>query len=235
MEKWDACHVKPEDDITEGLLQSLPCWAGLDLGSTRDLTALALCWPLPDGRMFLRTWGYIPGDDIQARCRRDNVRYDLWAANGHVKLTPGSVTDWRYVAAHIRELMEQYQIQALAYDRWGARDTAREIAEARPDNPDFLVDFGQGYASMSPAVKRMEALIFDKKLIHEGSPTLRWNVDCSSIKPDPAGNVKIVKPPVNKNTRRVDLAVASVMAIGISVSCEPEYDPYNHGAALRFV
>ena len=232
IEKWDACAVKPEDQITEDLLRSLPCWAGLDLGSTRDLTGLALCWPLPDGRMYLRVWGYIPGDDIHGRSRRDNVRYDLWAANGHILTTPGAVTDWRFAAAHVIRLRDEgYQLQAVAFDRWGARDTAREIEEASIP----VVDFGQGYASMSPAVKRMEGLVFSGNLIHETSPAMRWCVDCSSTHEDPAGNKKIVKPPTNKNTRRVDLAQASVMAVGISVSCESVQDPYANGASAVFV
>ena len=139
------------------------------------------------------------------------------------------MTDWRFAAAHVIRLRDEgYQLQGLAFDRWGARDTAREVEEAGIP----VADFGQGYASMSPAVKRMEALVFDGKLIHEGSPALRWCIDCSSTQSDPAGNKKIVKPPTNKNTRRVDLAVASAMAIGISVSVESEYDPYSNGARL---
>lgn len=209
---WAACL----GIVDESELAGVPCWGGLDLGSTRDLTAFALTWPMPDGRVIVKAWGYIPAGSIDDRCRREGINYREWERLGHVRLTGGTVTDWRAVKDHIAELRQQYKIQQIGFDRWGARDIVQDLMADGFE----VVEMGQGYATMSPAVKRAETLIFGGKLVHDGNPALRWNIDCAKVKADDAENKKLVKPITNTNTRRIDMAVAMVMAIGISISSE---------------
>lgn len=220
---WDLCI----GSVDESELSNLPCWGGLDLGDTRDLTSLSLCWPLPGGQVFVRSWGYIPAGTVQSRGKRDGVTYEAWARDGHIKLTDGNVTDWKAVRYHIKELSLKYQIRGIGYDRWGARDCVRDLTEDGIN----VMQFGQGYSSMSPAVKRAETLIFGGMLTHEENPALRWNIDCAKVKSDEAGNKKLVKPPQHVNSRRIDMAVSMTMAIGVSIIDEPEtpctiYDPW---------
>jgi phage terminase large subunit-like protein len=141
------------------------------------------------------------------------VPYTQWAKDGHIRLTPGTTTDWRHVVAHIKELAREFKIANIAFDRWGARDTARELE----DGGITVTDFGQGYASMSPACRRFEKLVYDRAAIHEGSPLVRWCMDCTQVDQDPGGNIKPVKPNRNKNSKRIDPVVAMTMATGIAI------------------
>jgi phage terminase large subunit-like protein len=202
---WDACA-----DLQMSLddLRGYPCYGGLDLAAVSDLTAFVLAWPVDD-RVYVHPWFWIPGDDLAERSRRDNVRYDLWAKDGHIELTPGNVTDWRFVTKRILQLAEQFDIREIAFDRYGARDTAAELQEHGLS----VEDMGQGYLSMSAPAKRLEEMVLGRKIVHAGHPVLRWNVDCCSISRDPADCIKPVKPERHKSSKRIDGVVAAIMAL----------------------
>jgi phage terminase large subunit-like protein len=206
LRQWDACIGEIPD------LTGVPCYGGLDLAAVRDLTAFALCWPY-QGKVYYKAWGYIPESAVQEKSQSDGVRYDIWAEDGHVLLTPGNTTDWRYVVQHIRDLAEQYRIEAIAFDRWGARDTAAELQAAGLK----VIEFGQGFGSMSPAAKRFESLVHEGTLVQDGNPVFRWCLDCTEVMHDPAGNIKPVHSDRRRDSSRNDLAIAAVMATGIMV------------------
>jgi phage terminase large subunit-like protein len=192
------------------------CFGGLDLAAVRDLTALVLAWPVAD-LVYVHPWFWIPEDGLQERCRRDNVRYDVWAEQGFVELTPGNVTDWRFVTERIRKLRDQYDIREIGFDRWGARDV---ISDLEADGL-TVVPIGQGFASMNAPCRRLEELVLSGRLRHNGHPVLRWNIDCCTVKPDPAGTcIKPVKPDRLKSSKRIDGVVALLMAISRAMQAD---------------
>jgi phage terminase large subunit-like protein len=203
-------------------LEPYRCFGGLDLAAVHDLTAFVLAWPVGD-LVYAHPWFWLPEENLAERSKRDNVRYDLWARDGYLELTPGSTTDWRYATAKIIRLREKYNIAEIGFDRWGARDVTAALEEAG-----FLVtDIGQGYASMNAPCKRLEELVMSGKLIHNGHPILRWNIDCCAVSSDPAGNIKPVKPPVRRSSKRIDGVVALSMAINCVMAAPPEPCPLS--------
>ena len=73
-----------------------------------------------------------------------------------------------------------------------------------------FVPFGQGYKSMSPAVRDLETLVLERKLRHGGHPVLTMCMANATIERGDAGNRKLSK---KRSTGRIDGAVALVMAI----------------------
>lgn len=220
---WDQSVVEPN----ESELKTAPCWGGLDLAATWDLTGFTLAWKLQDGRVFVRSWGYLPSEDLAKREKRDAVPYGRWAQEGHIKLTPGNVTDWRYVAEHVIELSKQYRLQSIAYDSWSARDTVSTLAETGIE----VIKFGQDYKDQNAPIKRIEELVFTGRLLHESDPSLRWCMDNAMIKTDDNGHRKIGKPQRLTNRKRMDKAQALVNAVGVMVQEEQYSDPYSDGRA----
>ena len=53
-------------------------------------------------------------------------------------------------------------------------------------------------------------LTLEEKLAHGGHPVLRWVMDDTYIRTDPAGNIK---PDKEKFTEKIDGAVATIMAL----------------------
>jgi phage terminase large subunit-like protein len=205
LEKWDAC-ASSAFSLEE--LRGHPCFGGLDLAATGDLTAFVLAWPIA-GKIFVYPYFFIPEEGIRERSHRDGVRYDLWAADKHIELTPGPRTDWRFVTKRILQLAGEFQIRSIGFDRFGARDTVADLEEAGLS----VADTGQGYVSQSAPTKRLEELIINRDLVHSGHPVLRWNMSCATVSSDAAGNVKVVKPERLRSSKRVDGVVALVMGV----------------------
>jgi phage terminase large subunit-like protein len=90
MSQWDACGADMDLEAYRGQ----PCFAGLDLSTTTDVTALVLVFPDPEGVYTAFPFFFIPADNIRARVDRNRVPFDLWARQGLVTATPGNVTDY---------------------------------------------------------------------------------------------------------------------------------------------
>jgi phage terminase large subunit-like protein len=199
MERFDACAAPLPD------LKGRACWAGLDLSSTQDLSALVLAFPYDD-KIILKPFAWAPTGAVKERERRNKQRYDQWAAKGHLTLIEGEVIDYSEIKAQIMALASEYRIREIAIDRWNAAQLAQELQQEGL----AVVAFGQGYASMSPAAKAAESLVLQGRLWHDGHPVQRWCWGNAVIESDSAGNIK---PSKSKSTEKIDLCVAGVMAI----------------------
>lgn len=202
MAAWNACDQPPPD------LKGRTCYGGLDLASTTDIAAFVLCFPPEDESEPYRLlpFFWIPMDNLIERVRRDRVPYDAWVRDGLVNATPGNVIDYYYIEQTIRQLAIEYDIQEIAFDRWGATLIYQRLEEARM----AMVQFGQGFASMSPPMKEFLKLVLAQQIAHGGNPVLRWMADNVVARQDPAGNIK---PDKAKSTNKIDGIVASIMAL----------------------
>jgi len=73
-----------------------------------------------------------------------------------------------------------------------------------------MVEYRQGYKTMSPALKTLMQLTLEKRIAHDGNAALRWMVDNLAVTRDPAGNIK---PDKEKATEKIDGAIAMIMAL----------------------
>jgi phage terminase large subunit-like protein len=213
MDKWDECG----GEVSLEELKGKPCYCGLDLAATTDLTALSLVFPREDGYdVLMRFW--IPGDTAREKERKERVPYRLWAKQGFIKLTEGNVIDYGYIRQELKELAEMFPIQEIAFDRWGATKLVQDL-EA---DGFTVVPFGQGYASMSPPTKELMTLVLGGKIRHGGNPILRWNADNMVVNQDPAGNLK---PDKAKATQKIDGVVALIMGLDRATRHEGQKKP----------
>jgi phage terminase large subunit-like protein len=203
LEDWNACAFPVDPEALRGRR----CFAGLDLSSTTDLSALVLYFPRDDGLSEVLPYFWMPGDNIVKRMRRDRVPFTVWAEEGWIDLTEGNIVDYAAIRAKVHELAETYEIAEIAYDRWNATGLITQLA----DDGLTVTPFGQGFASMSAPTKELEKLVLGHLIAHGGHPVLRWNIANVMVRQDPAGNYKIDKA---KSRDRVDGAVALAMAIG---------------------
>jgi phage terminase large subunit-like protein len=200
-------------------LKGRPCYAGLDLGATRDMTALVLVFAGDDGGYDVCTFAWLPGETLQQRQDEDGMPYAVWAHEGRLLTFPGRTTDPKAVALKIAELHGRYKIEALAFDRWRIEDLKRELDSIGCAVP--LIPFGQGYRDLSPAVDRLEQLVEEGKLRHDTNPVLTMAAANAKVEMDAAGNRKISK---RKSTGRIDPLVALTMAVGIAARPAPAID-----------
>lgn len=211
MERWDACKGGFVAALEEGL-RGRKCWGGLDLASTADINALLLAFPLNENFMALLARFWVPEE--QAKLRRSasaTAQYDDWINAGLIKATPGNVTDYDVIRKDIVALGEIYNIREIAFDRWNATQLTAQLA----GDGFTMVEFGQGFASMSGPSKDLERLFLDKRLMHGGHAVLRWMAANVAVRTDPAGNIK---PDRDKSSEKIDGIVAAVMGVGRAVA-----------------
>lgn len=204
LEAWDACDGSP---IDESALARRQCWAGLDLSTTTDISALVLVFLEDDGTVILVPKFWIPAEGAEKRERRDRVPYVTWARQGLVEMTPGNVIDYDRIKAYIDSLHETYDVHEIAIDRWNATQITTQLQCEGHE----VIAFGQGYRDMSAPTKEFEKLVISGKLRHGGNPVLRWMVSHVSVETDAARNLK---PSKKKSTERIDGIVAAIMALG---------------------
>lgn len=200
---WQRC----AGEIDPVSLYGKPCYVGLDLSSTRDLTAAVAFFP--DGGEVVPFF-FVPGDNMREREDTDRVPYVTWQKEGLLTATRGRAVDKKAVAQRLAQLCADYDVKAVAYDRWRMEDLKRILDDEGINLP--LVGFGQGFQSMSPALDAMETLVLDGKLNHGGHPVLTWNCSNCVVDTDPAGNRKLSK---KRSREKIDGMVALIMAIGV--------------------
>jgi len=214
LEHWIQCGQAVD---AEGL-RGRTCYGGLDLSSNIDVSAWVLVFPpAAEGdryQVLPRFW--IPEEAMVERSRRDRVPYDAWVRQGYITATPGSVIDYAWILHQIDEDAQAYDIREVAFDRWGATKIQTELMERGGE--DWLVQFGQGYVSMSPPMKELERLILEHQLAHGNNPVLTWMANNLVVRQDPAGNLK---PDKEKSTEKIDGMVALVMGLDRALRHEP--------------
>lgn len=204
LKQWKKCAAKYTfDDLKEA--ESV--FAGLDLASVSDLCSLVIVANMPDGKK--RIWGkhYLPEDKALSTENKNAALYKRWADQGWLTLTEGNVTDYDYIERDIHNMMSCLPIQEVAFDKYNATHIVNNLqAEDVP-----MVEFRQGFLSISPAMKQLEIDILTGKLQHPNDPVINWAMSNVVMVRDAAGNQK---PDKEKSIGKIDPVVALIMATG---------------------
>lgn len=224
-EVWTACGA--EDRNLHEELRNQPCFGGLDLARSRDLSCLALAFP-PHGER--RHWAYleyywIDEGTAQERSLRDRAPYSLWIRQGVLRATEGNVTDFRFIKADILELAAEYQIAAVTYDRTFAAQLITELGEEGL----HMIPWAQTPWNMEAAISEVERQVFGKLMVHSQNPITRWCVGNVTLRGDVNGNRAIDK---QRSKEKVDGATAIVNAVGWAIRAEPSEEYYQGSGVL---
>ena len=213
----DAIYMRGNEPIDMDALAGRDCYAGLDLSSTGDITALVLIFPPrnEDEKYVLLPYFWIPEETIPRRVKANSVPYDIWEKQGYIMSTKGNVIHYDFIEKFIMDLSEKYHILEIAVDRWNATHVIQNLE----DNGLTMVPFGQGFASMSAPTKEFYRLLMEGKIIHGGHPVMRWMAGNVVVDTDPAGNIKVTKA---KSKEKIDGIVAAIMALDRAVRHEGE-------------
>lgn len=209
MPAWNLCRRS----IALSDFEGFDCYMGLDLGAKNDLTAKVLVFPVEEnGRLNYYVFGtyYAPR---AALLKSGNSQYDGWETLGYLKVTEGAVTDFNQIEADILEDCSRFRVKSVAYDPWQATQLATRLS----DNDVPMVEYRNTVQNMSDPMKWLEALVQDKRLIHEGDPALTWMMGNVVAKRDFKDNV-FPRKEVYEN--KIDGAVALIMALGLCVNEE---------------
>lgn len=213
-DQWAKCrgtfNVQKPDELNKyiNFLKNKYCFAGLDLSSTTDLTALSLVFP-PQGDdeyTYVLPYAFIPEDTIQQKSKIDKVSYSTWKEQELLITTEGNVIDYRVIMQKILWCCSFFEVREIDFDAWNSSQLITELQEKNIE----VVGIRQGFKTMSPAIKELEKLILGGKLVHANNPILGWCLSNVKLISDPAENVKITK---QTRLQKIDLIAATVNAI----------------------
>lgn len=205
--------VWTENGGDPGDFEGLEVYGGLDLSSVNDLTALVLV--NRDGELIkVHPIFWLPNQGLAEKSRNDRVPYDYWAEKGFLQTTPGAAIQYEYIAEMLRALFDRCKVQAIGFDRYNMRflkPWLEKVGFSAAELEKF-VEFGQGFMSMSPALREMESLLLSKKIRHGNHPVLTMCAANAVTETNATGDRKFTK---RKATGRIDGMVALAMAIGV--------------------
>ena len=228
---WRKCGLP----IDYSALSGRKCYAGLDLSSTLDVTAFVMVFPPvePEAAYSVLSRFWIPEENLQKRVHDDRVPYDVWMRGGFIEATPGNVVDYEYIFEQIARDMRLFVVDELAFDRWGAARVTNVLQDRlgftadperhRLSRAPLLIEFGQGFASMSPPMKELERLVMSHQIAHGDNPVLNWMADNVVASMDAAGNLK---PDKEKSREKIDGIVALLMGLDRAIRHTPQKSIY---------
>jgi phage terminase large subunit-like protein len=119
--------------------------------------------------------------------------------------------EWRVPRGEVKDAIRQackdYTVREIAWDQWLWLDAAEELTdEGLP-----VVEFPQTLTRMGPATQRFYELVVNRKIEHDGDPALARHISNAQLKVDTRG--KRLQKDAKTSPRKIDLAVASVMAV----------------------
>jgi phage terminase large subunit-like protein len=225
---WRECEAVVDEDALAGR----PCLGGLDLSSTRDLTAWVLIFP-PVGRLkrgrangdggwpLADRWVMVPRFFVpevtvarQVAARQGaRVDYGVWVKGGSLIATPGRVLDLDMVYEQIERDAGKYNILHVGYDPWNSTQIVNRLITLRGDK--WAVQVRQGFASLSEPSKLLERMISAGELAHGNNPVMNWMVSHVKKRTDTNQNIMPDKGGVDAN--KVDGISATANALHVAM------------------
>ncbi len=215
MAAWAKC---ADGELRAEAFAGDACWLGSDLASKLDLSATVTLFrrdldgAKPHYYAFCRT--YLPEDRVDAP---ENQHYQRWRAQGHLTATFGSSIDYSVIEADTIGDIGKFQARELAYDARYADQYAQRVSEATgvervviPPSP----------AELSPAMKELEAAVYDGRFHHDGNPVLTWCMSNVMTRETAAGNYTM--PDKQRPDNKIDAAIALFIAMARAAKGAPQ-------------
>lgn len=211
LERFIRCQADYDDQAPwngNDEFKGVAAWGGLDLSSVEDLTALTFTINHKGKtRTFCRV--YLPQGALDRRLAKGDKSLERYVVTGHLQITGGETVDYEFIKRDLRAALSYFQVQAVAFDRWNSNQLVNDmLAEGAP-----MVEFGQGFGSMSAPMKELMIRVLNQQFEYS-NPVLHWCVANLVTESNPAGDIK---PDKSKVKEKIDVAVATIMALGVMV------------------
>lgn len=203
MESWDGMVDKT---ITEDFLKGRPCYAGLDLSKSQDMTALVLAFPLDDGRVYFKGQYWFPKEGLAQRELDWRMPLRTWHKEGKLNLCPGREIDYDQIRVALNEAKRMYDLRIVCYDKWGSAFLATTLQnDGIP-----LQTYSMALSTLAPGCQIWLNMWLGNKLCFGDDPVMRRACAEAHAKSDMNGNIRPVK---SRTYCSIDPLIAGIMAL----------------------
>lgn len=196
--------VKSSKKVELEDFRNMPCYIGVDLSATSDLTAVSYLIE-KEGKFYFKTDYYLPESALKEKADRELYKY--WKQMGLLKVTSGNVTDYDYITNDLMAAQNIVNIQKIGYDKWNATQWAIHATELGLP----LEEYPQTMGNFNRPTKEMERLILSGDVVIDNNEITRWCFKNVELKSDHNGNVK---PNKSIKAKKIDGAIAMIQALG---------------------
>ncbi len=215
----DELVVSCRHGVMDEELTGQVCYAGLDLASHVDITALALYFP---ELKAVKVHYWIPEAKVEEEA--DRVDYKRWVNEGRIFTTEGNVIDIDQQTEDVYRIIKRYNCRNIAFDPAKAYHGTVQGLQKKGLNQ-VLDEFDQGIRSMSEPTRELERMVTGGEIDLMGDPVLRWMFRNAVAVKDANDNIKLHKA---KSQNKIDGLIAIVNAIGGYMSGKKP-EPYKDG------
>jgi len=199
-------------------LEGRTAYAGFDLAAKFDLTAWALVIPGEDAGdpcdVLWRFW--LPENGIDRLDSFHEGKFSLWARQGWITVTPGSVIDYDKVIEDIVEDSRDFRIMGADCDEWSMWPIINRIGDEIGLDPEQgeIAAYRNSYDRMSPGMTELMGLVKQERFHHHGNPVARFCFDACEVRHAPydPNLVRPEKPERGTAKFRIDAVPAAAMA-----------------------
>lgn len=231
IDKWNACCIEPLDthpdprrmrDEFRKKLAGQTTFFGVDVAPKLDTSSLQLLFPPTEIGQKWRVleFFWIPAANAAERRKRDKVAYDEWARDKFITLTPGNMTDMRFICDEIIKLSKEFNLKQGYYDPNYANELVRMLGETDYALHERFVPFKQGFPEMNAPCHEFERKVLSGEFQHANNPVMRWQVEglVWSKKHGGETDKPMIRPDRDKKRRKIDGPVALIMALACATS-----------------
>lgn len=237
---WTACEAAVDPDAM--LEAGYPCYGGLDLSRTRDLTAFTLTWVLDatkDAWKFAsKTWFWTPKDTLKERAKSDRAPYEMWVDKGFMEAVPGPRIKYSWVADALLSLNARFHPVMIGADQYGLEQLLeamgdkgaslpaevhpqgfqRRVLGERDENATKETGADDIVLWMPDSINKLEAALLEMRIAVDINPVMRMCAGGVVYEQNRTGHRMFNK---DKATTRIDGMVALAMSIGIATTFKP--------------
>ena len=208
-DQWNACKGTFPD------LTGKPVTVAVDVGATRDLTAVALIAKVED-RFFVKSWGFVPESVFKTRDNVNSAAYQAFQSDGSLTVTKGTATDTDKLKAFLDELCIKYKVQSVVFDKWQSLELSNHLERKRVQT----FNFPQTHSYFNAPCQELEKLVGNRRLVHDGNGLLAWQIGHTYLNRDSKG---YVKPTTSRPENKKDNLIALLMALSQTLVNEPKW------------
>lgn len=220
---WEACSAEPAPFTDRA------CFAGLDLSSTTDLSALVFTFP--DGEhVDVLPFFFCPKDRVPAIAKMLGPMggmFRQWVTEGLIETTDGNAVDYAAIANKLEWARQNFRVLEIDYDPWNATQLMQQMTDAGWP----CVKIPQG-THLSGSIKHLQKLVLERKVRHGGNKVLAWMASCAKAHQDPNENFRLIKSSRNQEVTRIDGVAALLNAMSRVMVLTQRTSVYAEGCAI---
>lgn len=178
-----------------------------DLSMTSDNTALAMVTEY-EGQTYAKVWGFIPGDNIELKSKKEKVDYKRLIKEGVCFDCGDAVISYKFVEDFIQRIPDEYGVEVvqIGYDRYNALSTVQKLEATGFE----MVEIKQHSSILHAPTKLLKEIILKHKFSYEENRLLEINFQNARCTEDTNKNKYVNK---KKSEGKVDMVVALINAM----------------------